>query len=86
MIINSSRPTKVYLVCDRGIKYRNRSDLTDETSRRTTRSRLIDCLFRCVGKHDNETWKLTVSKPSHNHEPSLSTTAYPSLVRLNKQQ
>lgn len=29
--INSPRPTKVYLVCDRGTKYRNRYDLTEET-------------------------------------------------------
>lgn len=43
--INSPRPTKVYLVCDQGTKYRNRYDVTEETWRRTTGSRLIECLF-----------------------------------------
>ena len=33
--INSSRLIKVYLVCDRRTKYRNRYDLTKETRRRT---------------------------------------------------
>ena len=84
--INSSRPTKVYLVCDRGTKYRNRYDLTEETRRRTTGSRLVDCPSRCMGKLENEIWKLTVSEPSHNHERSMNSTAYPSLRRLNEHQ
>ena len=84
--INSSRPTKVYLVCDRGTKYRNRYDLTKETRRRTTGSRLINCPFRCMGKLENEIWKLTVSEPSHNHERSANSTAHPSLRRLNEHQ
>ena len=81
-----SKPRKVYLGCDRGGKYRNRLNLTDETRRKNTSSRLINCPFSVCGKEENDNvWTLSIRNPAHNHEPSESLPAHPSLRRLSKQ-
>ncbi len=53
VVIACSKPGKVYLQCDRGGRYRNRRHLTDETRRRRTGTRLINCPFSAIGISQN---------------------------------
>lgn len=84
MTINGLKPLKVYLIYDWETKYRNQYNLTKGTRRRTMGSQLIDYPFRYLEKLKNEIWKLTVSKPFHNHEHSIDNIVHLSLHWLNK--
>ncbi|KAH9266102.1 hypothetical protein BASA84_001273 [Batrachochytrium salamandrivorans] len=83
--IARSKLNKVYIGCDRGGNYRKRSDITGETSRYNTSSRLIGCPFSVCGtKGKDDQWTLLVCNPNHNHEASRDNSAHPSLRRLNE--
>jgi len=62
--------TTVFLKCDRGQTYRNRLHLTDETRKRKTATKLIDCPFSLVGRRNSEGWSLEIRHLLHNHEMS----------------
>ncbi|CAG8696391.1 10298_t:CDS:2 [Cetraspora pellucida] len=83
--ITRSKPNKVYLGCDRGGSYRNRLNLTDETRKKKTSSRLINCPFSVCGKEENGLWMLSIRNPNHNHGPLENIMAHPTLRRMNKQ-
>lgn len=84
--IARSKERKVYLCCDRSGKYRNRLNLTEETRRKNTSSRLIECPFSICGtKGFNNIWTLSIRDPTHCHGPSENIAAHPSLRRLDTQ-
>ncbi|CAG8792751.1 6960_t:CDS:1, partial [Racocetra fulgida] len=83
--ITRSKPNKVYLGCDRSRSYRNCLDLTDETRKRQTGSRLIGCPFSLHGtKEKNNIWTLSIQDSTHNHVLSKNTSSHPSLRRLDE--
>lgn len=85
--IRTSKPGRVWLKCDRGGSYRNRLDLNDNTRKRTTGSRLINCPFSVTGTQlINGSWQLSVPNAAHNHEIASSLLAHPSLRRLDQDQ
>ena len=50
----------VTLRCDRGGSYRNRLNLTADSHRRQTASRLLDCPFELFGTKRNGAWFLEI--------------------------
>ena len=87
IVIARSDKGRVTLKCDRGGQYRNRRELTEENRQRRTGSRLVECPFRATGNCDkrNQRWYLQVMEAEHNHEPSNTPAAHPSLRRLNEE-
>ena len=60
-IIRSIGDVKVWIACDRGGVYRNRLQLSEDTRKRETSSRLIGCPFQLYGRrHADGLWTLTV--------------------------
>jgi malonate-semialdehyde dehydrogenase (acetylating)/methylmalonate-semialdehyde dehydrogenase len=88
VVIRSSDNGRVALTCDRGGVYRKRRNLTAEIRRRNTASRKCDSLFKLLGSHDqlSDRWSLSVANGQHNHDPSTSSSAHPSLRKLTVQQ
>ncbi len=70
VIIAHSKPAKVYLQCDKGGRYQNRGQLTDDMRRRRTGSRFTGCPFSIIGISQNSTWILFIRDEKHNHEAS----------------
>ncbi|CAG8675646.1 22790_t:CDS:2, partial [Cetraspora pellucida] len=63
------------------------SNSYDKTRQRNTGSRLIGCPFSVCGvKGNNDVWTLSVTDPTHNHDPSDNMSAHPSLLRPNEQE
>ncbi len=76
----------VYLRCDRGGIYSTRLELTAESKRGSTSSRLINCPFEVRRKICNGIWTFNVTNNAHNHGPSSGISGHPSTSRLNVAQ
>lgn len=90
-IRQSKRDKVVILGCDRGGVYRSRRKLANESGgehsrKRKSGSRLTNCPFEAVGKHDDRLWKLTVKNGTHNHEPLKDISEHPSARRFSEQE
>ena len=74
-----------YVRCDRGGKYVNHWNLTDETRVRKNRTRrLVDCKWKARAKQTEAgTWVLTMMNDKHNgHSASPNASSHPSLRQL----
>ncbi len=73
------------LICDRGGKYQNSRNVTDETRLRDSATRKTGCRFTAWGWRNRATqrWELHVSQPPHNHNFSDLPRAHLTLRRLN---
>lgn len=74
-----------YVRCDRGGKYVNHWNLTDETRVRKNRTRrLVDCKWKARAKQTEAgTWVLTMMNDKHNgHAASPNASSHPSLRQL----
>ena len=76
----------VTMRCDRGGSYRNRLNLTADSRRRQTASRLLDCPFELFGTRRNDVWYLKIRNSEHNHEVSEDMSGHPIARRLNTEQ
>ena len=84
-IKRSERNKFVYLRCDIGGNYNERTKVTDETRQRATSTRAIDCPFELYGKMMKDgQWRLTINNANHNHEASEDISGHPSSRRLNE--
>ncbi len=84
LVIERSRgENKLWLRCDRGGIYRERQHVNDGVKKRNRTSRLMACPFRLRAVRKQGVWNLTTVNAEHNHEPSESMTAHPSLRRLS---
>ncbi len=88
LVIRGSDGNRVFLMCDRGGEYRKRHNLTDDARQRKTATRKCKCLFMLLGSRDtiSDRWSLSVLSGQHNHDPSTSPAAHPSLRKLNNDQ
>jgi hypothetical protein len=59
--------------------------LTEETRQRKAATRQKDCPFEVLGKKDRvlDEWFMEIKNSEHNHDPSTSRVAHPSLRRLD---
>lgn len=77
---------RAYLKCDRGGVHQNRRGITEENRCRQTGTRLVNCPFSALAKEENGRWYLYTRNAQHNHKPSATQAAHPSLRRLNNEQ
>lgn len=78
IVISRSRANRLWLKCDRGGRYENRRNLTDEQRKRKRGdSRLMGCPFMVIAVLKDNTWKVKTEVENHNHGPSDDLTAHP---------
>jgi hypothetical protein len=81
--VTSSKKDKVYYICTKGGKYRDRKDYdTYESKRRKNTSTMkTDCPFSVVAKKCSDSnepgWKVEVQNNDHNHGPIAAASALP---------
>jgi len=84
-IKRTARDTMLWLKCDLGGTYDTRFNLTAETRKRATSSKLIDCPFELYGSQKEDgLWHLSVTNGNHNHDPSPEMSGHPFVRRLNR--
>ena len=84
LVIKRSKPGKVWLKCNRGDSYRNRFQLSEKGRIRKTGTRLMDCPMGIVGKLISpNTWEMTTTNSTHNHNSSLHKSGHPTLRQLS---
>ena len=83
-IKRSNGDRQVCLRCDRGGQYRNSLNLNEQTRKRNTSSKLIDCPFEAYGcrKADGQ-WHLSIRNAVHNHDASENLSGHSTFRRLN---
>lgn len=87
IVISRSRSNRLWLKCDRGGKYENRRNITDEQRKRKRGdSRLMGCPFMVIAVLKDNVWKVKTEEEKHNHEPSEDLTVHPSLRKMTKEQ
>jgi hypothetical protein len=68
LTIKTSKEKRVVLKCDRSREYVNVLNLTDETRKRETHTRLIGCDFEIVYSSMKGVWAVCKISINHNHE------------------
>lgn len=87
IVIARSRSNRLWLKCDRGGKYENRRNITeDQRKRKRGDSRLMGCPFLVIAILKDNVWKVKTEKDKHNHEPSEDLTVHPSLRKMTPEQ
>lgn len=84
--INMSKKDKIIGIgCDRGGTYRCRKP--NAIRQKKSKSRLINCPFRVVGKrNDDGLWIMKVENGEHNHEPSKDLIDHPFARRCSEEE
>lgn len=87
IVISRSRANRLWLKCDRGGRYENRRNISDEQRKRKRGdSRLMGCPFVVIAVLKDDIWRVKTEMPTHNHGPSEDLTAHPSLRKMTKDQ
>jgi len=76
---NSDIKTRYYYECDKSKIYQSKAS-SRSTSTRTTGCPFKLVIFKMKSKEEeqgNDQWRLEVTNPEHNHEPSLHASAHP---------
>ena len=88
VVIARSRLNRLWIKCDRGGKYENRRQITDDQRKRKRGdSRLLGCPFKMLAHcNKNGTWRVETDVAEHNHGPSNDVVSHPTLRRMTEEQ